>query len=46
MRRNWLTMFTERIRGSLDDDWTWRSAIGRFLWGFYFAYFLMDLGLV
>jgi hypothetical protein len=33
MRRNWSTIFTESIRGSLDDDWTWRSGIGRFSTG-------------
>jgi hypothetical protein len=36
-----LMSFTESIRGSLDDDWTWWSGIGCFLWGFPFH---MDLG--
>jgi len=34
MRRNWWLSFTESIRGSLDNDWTWSSGIGCFLWGF------------
>ena len=33
MRRNWSTNFIENIRGSLDDDWTWRSGIGHFSTG-------------
>jgi len=30
MRRKWSTSFTKNIRGSLDDDWSWRRGIRRF----------------
>ena len=39
MRKNWLMSFTESIRGSLNNDWTCSSGIGRFLQGFIFLWF-------
>jgi hypothetical protein len=43
MHSNWLTSSTESIRESLDDDGTGGMGLD-VLRGFYFAYFLMDLG--
>jgi hypothetical protein len=43
MRRYWLMSSTESMRGSLDDDWTGGMRLD-VLRGFYFAYFLIDLG--
>jgi hypothetical protein len=43
MRRSWSMSSPESIRGSLDDDWTGGMGLD-VLRGFYFVYFLMDLG--
>jgi len=43
MRRSWSRSSTESIRGSIGDDWTGGMGLD-VLRGFYFVYFLMDLG--
>jgi hypothetical protein len=44
MGRNWSTSFTRSIRGILVDVLTWRSGIGCFFHGIYFAYYVINPG--